>query len=53
MKKLSILDRLRERYHRFDSLCEWWSDHWEDVALYVLASGVLVTFVFIIAEMFD
>lgn len=53
MKKLCIIDRLRERYQRFDSLCAWWRDHWEDVALYVLAIGVAITFTFIIVGMFE
>ena len=36
-----------------DGRHSWFSDHWEDVALYVLAFGVALTIGFIVISFFE
>ena len=44
-ERLSPLERLRERSECFDNLCYWLGDHWADVALWVLATAIIVLLV--------
>ncbi len=45
-ERTSLFQRLRERSERFDNLCEWLADHWEDVVLYSL--GTIITVLIIL-----
>ena len=50
-KRTSLFQRLRERHERFDNLCDWLEDHWEDVTLYVLGTVILVLIVLFVLIM--
>lgn len=39
-ERTSLLQRIRERSERFDNLCEWLSDRWEDLVLYGLSTVI-------------
>lgn len=48
-ERTSFFQRLRERNERFDNLCEWLSDHWEDIVLYVLSTVITaLTVIFVL-----
>lgn len=50
-ERLTPFERFRERNERFDNLCEWLSDHWEDVVLYGLSTVILVLIVIFVLIM--
>ena len=48
-ERTSFFQQLRERNERFDNLCEWLSDHWEDIVLYVLSTVITaLTVIFVL-----
>lgn len=47
-ERTSLFQRLRERSERFDNLCEWLTDHWEDVVLYGLGTIIAVLIILFI-----
>lgn len=47
-ERTSLFQRLHERSERFDNLCEWLTDHWEDVVLYGLGTIIAVLIILFI-----